>query len=86
MKFDVRPELKKLDHIDKMNALNLMETKVIVDAWRANIKNLTPNMALAFEQACWLTLRIEWGDDVQIYFDYDKKNVHCKAADREMLI
>lgn len=77
MIYNVALELKKMNHQDKIDALKLTETRVIVDAWRNRIGKINPQLALAFELACWQTLVIEWGEDSQIFFDYKNKNVKC---------
>lgn len=86
MIYNVALELKKMEHQDKLDALKLTETRIIVDAWRDRIGKIGPELALAFEEACWLTLRIEWGDDVEILFDYKNKKVKCTSKTNEMII
>lgn len=80
MIYNVELELKKMNHQDKIEALKLTETRIIVDAWRDRIGKINPQLALAFELACWQTLQIEWGENVEIFFDYKNKKVKCTSG------
>ncbi len=78
MIFDVKKELKKIRHKENLESVRLKETREIAEIWKGSIGKTNPKAHVLMELCCYLTLVLEWGDDVGISFDYDNKKITCK--------
>lgn len=67
---------KYIKQAEKEN-LMLLETRVVADIWR-KYKPLhgDEKIKIHLEQAVWLTLCLEWGEDSEVRFCYSNDEVH----------
>lgn len=81
-----RKKFAKQIQAERMDALNLKETKEVAEIWKEKNFIASPEEIVLLEQCVWLTLCIEWSESAKIFFNYDKNQITCSSMGMEIVI